>query len=67
KAPRSGKISSLSQWLLKHSLRADHLFEKARGVQRGKAFSPLVGFGAKGRVITVLEKPKLSRSIPHCN
>ena len=36
--PRSGKISSLSQRLLKHSQRAKRLLKKARGVQRGKAF-----------------------------
>jgi len=46
KAPRSGKISSLSLWLLKHSQRADHVFEKARGVQRGKAF-PLWSVSAR--------------------
>jgi hypothetical protein len=46
KAPRSGKISSLSLWLLKHSQRADHVFEKAMGVQRGKAF-PLWSVSAR--------------------
>jgi len=38
KVPRSGKISSLSQCFLKHSPRAEARVEKAKGVQRGKAF-----------------------------
>jgi len=49
KEPRSGKISSLSLRLLKHSQRADHMFEKARGVQRGKAF-PLWSVSARKAV-----------------
>jgi len=61
KAPRSGKISSLSQCFLKHSQRAEARVEKSEGSSEGKSLSPLVGFGARGRVITVIEKPKLSR------
>ncbi|WP_413528747.1 hypothetical protein [Rahnella inusitata] len=39
--------------------------EKAKGDPRGKKhFSLLVGFGAKGRVITDIEKPKLFRTSP---
>ncbi|WP_275859075.1 hypothetical protein [Rahnella contaminans] len=60
--PRSGKISSLSQRLLKHSQRATARSKKARRVQRGKALSSLLGFSAKGHVITAHEKPKLSPS-----
>ncbi|MFD3246696.1 hypothetical protein [Rahnella aquatilis] len=65
KAPRSGKISSLSLCYLKHGQRAIARVEKAKGDPRGKKhFSLLVGFGAARHVTAALKEPKYSRSTP---
>lgn len=45
------------------SFQRQRVFEKAgRDPREGKHFPLLVGFGAKSQVITVIEKPKFSRS-----
>jgi hypothetical protein len=43
KEPRSGKMSSLSLWWLKHSQRAIARVEKARGNPKGEKHFPLLG------------------------
>jgi hypothetical protein len=62
---------SRSDDILRHTLMRQNMStvpatarsEKAKGDPRGKKhFSLLVGFGARGHVINVSEKPKLSRS-----
>jgi hypothetical protein len=50
KAPRSGKISSLSQWLLKHSQRAKRVLKKRGEIQKGKGTFPFWAVSAQ-RVI----------------
>jgi len=64
KGPRSGKILRLhGGHRTRPSVWRQRVFEKAgRDPREGKHFPLLVGFGAKSQVITVIEKPKFSRS-----
>ena len=66
--PRGG--TAQRQDFAPHSGLSDHVrrpsgsacLKKARRVQRGKALSSLLGFGAKSQASTAIEKPKCSRS-----
>ncbi|WP_421728504.1 hypothetical protein [Rahnella sp. EDr1-10] len=64
-----GEGTAQRQDFAPHSGVSDHVrrpsgsagLKKARRVQRGKAISSLLGFGAKSQVSTAIEKPKCSR------